>query len=106
MDRFAPYAPVDPDGPALRVDGTELTAAEVVDRARADAKTLGPGPGARLLSGLAYDTWEGLSSGLFAPLASGGSVVLCRHLGQLSEEGLAQRVESERVTNTAVRQAP
>ncbi|MGW7152172.1 TIGR03089 family protein [Streptomyces sp. NPDC054887] len=105
-DRFAPYAPVDPDGPALRVGGAELTGAEVVDRARADAKALGLAPRARLLSGLAYDTWEGLSSGLFAPLAIGGSVVLCRNLGHLSEDGLAQRIKSERVTNTAVSQAP
>ncbi|NEB76184.1 TIGR03089 family protein, partial [Streptomyces sp. SID14478] len=59
------------------------------------------GPGSRLLSGLGYDTWRGLSAGLLAPLASGGSVVLCRHLDRLDEEGLAKRVESERVTATA-----
>ncbi|MET9517708.1 TIGR03089 family protein [Streptomyces sp. NPDC002994] len=105
-DRFAPYAPVDPDEPALRVGGTELTGAQLVERARADAASLGLGSGARLLSGLEYDTWEGLSSGLFAPLAVGGSVVLCRNLGQLSEEGLTKRIENERVTNTAVLQAP
>ncbi|MGR8010190.1 TIGR03089 family protein [Streptomyces hypolithicus] len=104
-DRFAPYTPVDPDAVALGVDGGQLTAAQLVDRARSDADALGLGSGARLLSGLAYDTWEGLSSGLFAPLAAGGSVVLCRNLGGLSEDGLAQRIESERVTNTAVRQA-
>ncbi|MFI6639160.1 TIGR03089 family protein [Streptomyces sp. NPDC050504] len=101
-DRFAPYAPVDPDAPALAVGGTELTGAELVERARADADALGLGAGARLLTGSAYDTWEGLSTGLFAPLAAGGSVVLCRHLDQLSPEGLAKRVESERVTNSAV----
>ncbi|MBT2507598.1 TIGR03089 family protein [Streptomyces sp. ISL-98] len=103
-DRFAPFAPVDPDAPALTVGGTELTAAQLVERARADAAELGLVPGSRLLSGLSYDTWQGLSAGLYAPLAVGGSVVLCRNLGQLSEEGLAQRIESERVTNTAVRQ--
>ncbi|MFF2960316.1 TIGR03089 family protein [Streptomyces sp. NPDC057963] len=101
-DRFAPFAPVDPDAPALAVDGVELTAAHLVARAREDAAGLGLTAGSRLLTGRAYDTWEGLSAGLFAPLAAGGSVVLCRHLGQLGEEGLAQRVESERVTNTAV----
>ena len=53
--------------------------------------------GARVLSGLSYDTWEGLSAGLYAPLASGGSVVLCRNLDQLGEGALAKRVESERV---------
>ncbi|MEV0780088.1 TIGR03089 family protein [Streptomyces sp. NPDC050428] len=107
-DRFAPFAPVDPDAPALVVAGTErrerteLTAAQVVGRARADATAFGlTAPGARLLSGRAYDTWEGLSAGLYAPLAAGSSVVLCRNLDQLSVEGLAKRVESERVTGTA-----
>ncbi|MFP1629500.1 TIGR03089 family protein [Streptomyces sp. 5K101] len=101
-DRFAPYAPVDPDEAALAVGGLELTGAELVERARADADRLGLGPGSRLLSGLPYDTWEGLSAGLFAPLVAGGSVVLCRNLGELSEDGLAKRIESERVTGTAV----
>jgi len=49
---------------------------------------------------LPYDTWDGLSAGLYAPLASGGSVVLCRHLERLGEDSLAKRVESERVTAT------
>ncbi|MFF1847791.1 TIGR03089 family protein [Streptomyces sp. NPDC058232] len=101
-DRFAPYAPVDPDAPALTVGGLELTAAQLVARASEDAVELGLTPGSRLLTGRTYDSWDGLSAGLFAPLAAGGSVVLCRHLGQLDEDGLAKRVESERVTNTAV----
>ncbi|MGC5003850.1 TIGR03089 family protein [Streptomyces sp. DT203] len=101
-DRFAPYAPVDPDAPALTVGGLGLTAAQLVARAREDAAELGLTPGSRLLTGRTYDSWDGLSAGLFAPLAAGGSVVLCRHLGQLDEDGLAKRVESERVTNTAV----
>ncbi|UYQ62458.1 TIGR03089 family protein [Streptomyces peucetius] len=101
-DRFAAYAPVDPDEPALVVGDVELTGAELVERARADADRLGLGPGSRLLSGKPYDSWDGLSAGLFAPLASGGSVVLCRDLGELSEDALAKRVESERVTDTAV----
>ncbi|MGW7079700.1 TIGR03089 family protein [Streptomyces sp. NPDC054866] len=101
-DRFAPYAPVDPDEPAVAVGGAgELTGAELVERARADAAALGLTPGSRLLSGLSYDTWDGLSSGLYAPLAAGGSVVLCRHLDQLAEAGLAKRIEDERVTATA-----
>lgn len=98
-DRFAPFAPVDPEEPALIVAGAELTGAEVVERARADAPALDlTGPGSRLLSGLPYDTWEGLSAGLYAPLAVGGSVVLCRHLARLDEEALAKRMEAERVT--------
>lgn len=101
-DRFAPYAPVDPAAPALAVGGVELTADRLVARAREDAAELGLTPGSRLLTGRSFDTWDGLSAGLFAPLASGGSVVLCRHLGRLDEDGLAKRVESERVTRTAV----
>lgn len=98
-DRFVPFAPVDPREPALVVAGREFSGAEVVERASAQAPSLElTGPGSRLLSGLPYDTWEGLSAGLFAPLAAGGSVVLCRHLDRLDEESLAKRVESERVT--------
>lgn len=100
-DRFAPFQPVDADAPGLVVGGEELSYAQVVARAREDAARRGLGEGSRVLSGLGYDTWEGLSAGLFAALASGGSVVLCRNLDRLTEAGLAQRVESERVTHTA-----
>ncbi|MFF5976611.1 TIGR03089 family protein [Streptomyces sp. NPDC012769] len=99
-DRFAPFVPVDPGAPALVVDGMELTGVQLVERARTDAAELGLGPGARLLTGRSYDSWAGVSAGLYAPLAAGGSVVLCRHLDQLGAEGLAKRVESERVTLT------
>ncbi|WP_066952337.1 TIGR03089 family protein [Streptomyces lushanensis] len=100
-DRFAPYAPVDPDAPALAVDGTELTSAQLVARARKDAEERGLAAGSRLLSNLSYDSWEGLSAGLFAPLAASGSVVLCRHLDRLPADGLEKRVQSERVTHRA-----
>ncbi|MCZ0979838.1 TIGR03089 family protein [Streptomyces diastatochromogenes] len=36
------------------------------------------------------------------PLAAGGSVVLCRNPDQLGAEGLEKRIESERVTHTAL----
>ncbi|GHF74494.1 acyl-CoA synthetase [Streptomyces mashuensis] len=101
-DRFAPYAPVDPDEPALAVGGRELTGAQLVEQARADAARLGLGPGERILSGLPYDTWEGLAAGLYAPLAAGASVVLCRNLDALAPEDLDKRRESERVTVTAL----
>ena len=101
-DRFAPYAPVDPAAPALTVGTVSMTAEQLVARSREDAAELGLGPGSRLLTGRTYDTWEGLSAGLFAPLAAGGSVVLCRHLDRLDADGLARRVESERITGTAV----
>ncbi|MGW1811104.1 TIGR03089 family protein [Streptomyces sp. NPDC002078] len=98
-DRFVPFAPVDAEDPALIVAGAEFSGAEVVERALTDAPSFDlTGPGSRLLSGLSYDTWEGVSAGLYAPLAAGGSVVLCRHLDRLDEEALAKRIESERVT--------
>ncbi|MFD4970524.1 TIGR03089 family protein [Streptomyces sp. NPDC058424] len=101
-DAFAPFAPVDPEEPALIVAGAEYTAAEVVERARGDAPELNlTGPASRLLSALPYDTWEGLSAGLYAPLTAGASVVLCRNLDRLPEDALAKRIESERVTATA-----
>ncbi|WP_432096228.1 TIGR03089 family protein [Streptomyces sp. bgisy100] len=101
-DRFAPYAPVDPGSPALAFAGSgELTGAGTVERARTDAAAHGLTPVSRQLSGLPYDSWEGLSAGLLAPLAAGGSVVLCRHLDRLPQEALEQRRESERVTTTA-----
>ncbi|WP_043686135.1 TIGR03089 family protein [Streptomyces xylophagus] len=98
-DRFVAFSPVDPEEPALVVGGVELTGVEVVERALGDAGALAR---ARVLSGLSYDTWEGLSVGLYAPLATGGSVVLCRNLAELSEESLAKRVESERVAVSRV----
>ncbi|WP_046508726.1 TIGR03089 family protein [Streptomyces odonnellii] len=101
-DRFVPYAPVDPDGPALSVDGTELTSAQLVARAREDADGRGLTAGSRLMSGLSYGSWEGLSAGLFAPLAAGASAVLCRHLDRLPADGLEKRAESERVTHRAL----
>lgn len=99
-DRFAPFAPVDAEGPGLVVGGEELSYAALTARAREDAAKLGLGADSRVLTGLGYDTWEGLSAGLYAALAAGGSVVLCRNLDRLSAEALAQRVESERVTHT------
>jgi uncharacterized protein (TIGR03089 family) len=101
-DRFVPFAPVDPEEPALIVAGREFSGAEVVERARDEATVLGlTGPTSRILSGLPYDTWDGLNAGLYGPLATGGSVVLCRHLSELGEEALAKRIDSERVTTTA-----
>ncbi|MEV7795654.1 TIGR03089 family protein [Streptomyces sp. NPDC087512] len=102
-DRFVAYAPVDPEAPALIVAGREFSGAEVVERARAEAASgLGlTGPGARILSGLPYDTWEGLNAGLYGPLAVGGSVVLCRHLEAAGDGVVDQRIETERVSVTA-----
>ncbi|MDJ1137816.1 TIGR03089 family protein [Streptomyces iconiensis] len=101
-DRFAPFTPVGPDDPALALPGgVELTGAEAVARARADAESLGLSAGSRLLSALPYDGWEGVSSGLLAPLAAGASVVLAPRLGALDAASLDKRKESERITHTA-----
>ncbi|MGW5119621.1 TIGR03089 family protein [Streptomyces noursei] len=102
-DRFAPFVPVDPGAPALAVDGVELTGAGIGQRAAADAADAGLPAAPRVLSGLAYDTWRGLSLGLYAPLATGGSVVLCRHADQLDEAALAAREATEKVTFTVPR---
>lgn len=100
-DRFAPYAPVGPDAPALELPGAGvLTAGEVVSRARESAAGLGLERGSRLLSGLPFDGWDGLAAGLLAPLAADASVVLCRHLDRLPAEQLAQRKDAERVTRS------
>ncbi|MCZ7414604.1 MULTISPECIES: TIGR03089 family protein [unclassified Streptomyces] len=100
-DHFTPYVPPAPDDIALAISGEELTGAQVVERARADAAALGLTSGSRVLSGLGYADWDGLSRGLLAPLAAGGSVVLCRNLDRLDAASLASRRDSERVTHTA-----
>ncbi len=101
-DHFTPFEPVGPADSALALpDGGVLTGAQVVERARADAATLGLGPGSRLLSDRDFDDWAGLSAGLLAPLAAGGSVVLCRHLDRLDSDALERRRATERVTHTA-----
>ncbi|TDU06304.1 uncharacterized protein (TIGR03089 family) [Streptomyces sp. 846.5] len=97
-DRFVPYAPVDPDRPALVIDGEQLTGAQVVSLAAEQATRLELGPGDRVLSTLSFDDWAGLGGGLLAPLAAGGSVVLCRNSEKLADEVLEQRMASERVT--------
>jgi uncharacterized protein (TIGR03089 family) len=101
-DRFTPFAPVDPEAPALALpDGAELTGTQVVQRAAEDADRLDLGSGARLLSRLPYDDWAGVSAGLYAPLATQASVVLCRNAEQLDGAALEKRRESERVTHLA-----
>ncbi|UQA95097.1 TIGR03089 family protein [Streptomyces halobius] len=97
-DRFAPFAPVAPGAPALVVDGAELTGAGIGARALADAAAAGMPQAPRVLSALPYDSWQGLSYGLYAPLAAGGSVVLCRHAELLDADGAAARETSEKIT--------
>jgi len=98
-DRFAPYSPVDPDRPALEIGELVLTGRQAVQRAEEHAAALGLDAGARVLSTLSYDTWEGLAGGLLAPLTVGGSVVLCRNVDPADTERLAARATSENVTH-------
>ncbi|WP_326597012.1 TIGR03089 family protein [Streptomyces sp. NBC_01803] len=100
-DTFAAYDPPGPDHTALVTGGRELTGREVVERAHADAAERGLGPGDRLMSLAPFGTWEGVSAGLYAPLAVGASVVLCRNAERLDAAALAARRESERVTHFA-----
>lgn len=97
-DRFVPFAPVDPRALALVVDGREFTGAQIGMTALADADSDQMPAYPRILSGLPYDTWRGLSYGLYAPLATGGSVVLCRHPEQLDADRAAARETSEKIT--------
>lgn len=101
-DRFAPYSPVDPQAPALetRVDdlSLKLTGEQTVALAREGALRLGLDSDSRVLSTLSYDNWAGLEAGLLAPLAAGGSVVLCRNSEQLTADQWEKRIDSERVT--------
>ncbi|WP_103504614.1 MULTISPECIES: TIGR03089 family protein [unclassified Streptomyces] len=100
-DTFAPWEEPDPDAPALAVDGREFTAAELVAGGRESARGLGMSAGDRLMSTRDYDSWEGLAAGLYAPLAVGGSVVLCRPAGALDQRTRTRRAESEHVTHFA-----
>ena len=63
-DRFTPYAPVDPTAPALVLpDGTGLSGAEVVARARETAGGLGIGPGPGCCPGCRTTTGRGWPPG-------------------------------------------
>jgi uncharacterized protein (TIGR03089 family) len=98
-DRFVPYAPVDPDRPALVIDGEQLTGAQAVSLAAEQASRLELSEGDRVLSTLSFDDWAGLGGGLLAPLATGASVVLCRNSEKLADEAMEARIASERVTH-------
>ncbi|SCK11218.1 TIGR03089 family protein [Streptomyces sp. WMMB 322] len=101
-DQFIPYTPIAPDDPFIVPPGEEtaLTGGEAVTRALADAESLDLKPGSRVLSLRPYDSWEGISTGLLAPLAVGGSVVLVRDSGRLDAAALRKRGEDERITHT------
>jgi uncharacterized protein (TIGR03089 family) len=94
-DDFVPYARVDDGTPALRVGADEWTGrALVADATEAAAQC---GMHSRLLTAVAYDDAAAIRLGLLAPIAAGGSLVLCRNL---DESKLADRARVERVTVT------
>ncbi|MBL1066251.1 TIGR03089 family protein [Streptomyces sp. 7-21] len=101
-DAFTALDPPSPGDPALVTGSEELTGAEVLARARADAQARGLGAGDRIMSGLGYGDWDGLSAGLFAPLAAGASVVLCPRADLLDDAARAARAQSEHVTHVAL----
>ncbi|GAA3231914.1 hypothetical protein GCM10020256_46900 [Streptomyces thermocoprophilus] len=100
-DRFAPYAPVDPEAPALIVAGGGVHRRG--DRGAGAGGT--PGAGADR-AGLAAAVGSGVrhvggaQRGVVRAAGDRGSVVLCRHLEQATEEAVAKRIEAERVTAT------
>ncbi|OHV41964.1 MULTISPECIES: TIGR03089 family protein [Pseudofrankia] len=68
-------------------------------RAASAAGFAGLGPGDRLLAAAGPGDAEGLLAAVLAPLVTGASVVLCRHLDTHLDDGaLARRIATERVT--------
>jgi uncharacterized protein (TIGR03089 family) len=97
-DRFAPYVPVDPDAMALRVKGVTLTGAEVIAEALSFVRRRELDSSTRVLTTVPYHTVEGLLTGLVAPLAAGGSLVITRNIDKAA---LDRRISLEHVTVVA-----
>jgi len=96
-DVFAPWQPVDPAAPGLRLGGLELSLAGLVDTATELAARLGLTAGDRVLVDERTATEAGPVAWLLAPLAAGASLVLCRSAASAQ---LQHRAEVERVTAT------
>jgi uncharacterized protein (TIGR03089 family) len=88
--------PPRPDDPAARVAGRTYTHAALATHGRDRAAALGLDQGARVLTDLDARTLDGLAGSMLAPLAVGGSVVLCSNLDRSQIE---RRVTVERVTH-------
>jgi hypothetical protein len=84
-----------PGDPAFAVESGTLSGADLV----AAGEALGLERGARVLTTSDFTDVEQVVRGLLAPLAAGGSVVLCRNLDHAR---LDKRVADEKVTTTLV----
>lgn len=80
-----------PDVAVVEFDGEAVSGERLVEQAEAMVTS----PAARVLTTVPFDTPEGLLAGLLAPLASGGSVIICQNLEQ---KGLERRISLEHVT--------
>jgi uncharacterized protein (TIGR03089 family) len=96
-DSFFPHQAPDPDAPGLQLGGLTLTLSGLEATARELADRLGLRAGDRVLVGDRTALEAGPVAWLLAPLAVGGSVVLCR---EPIAEALPRRAADERVTAT------
>nr|WP_269204515.1 TIGR03089 family protein [Motilibacter deserti] len=93
-DRFLAVSWLAADAPALIAGGATLTATDLAAAGRDAAQRLGAGRGVRLLTDRALDDAAAIADVLLAPLAVGGSLVLCRNLDR---DRLEHRREVEQV---------
>jgi uncharacterized protein (TIGR03089 family) len=96
-DHFFPHSPPDPAEPGLRLGELTLTLGGLEETARELADRLGLREGDRVLVGDRTALEAGPVAWLLAPLAVGGSLVLCR---APIAEVLPRRAADERVTAT------
>ena len=96
-DVFFPHNPPDPADPGLRLGELTLTLSGLEATARELADRLGLRAGDRVLVGDRTALEAGPVAWLLAPLAAGGSLVLCR---APIEEVLPRRAADEHVTAT------
>jgi uncharacterized protein (TIGR03089 family) len=97
-DDFAPYAPINPNDPALIVAKDTFTAADLVRRGHDAAVTWDLSAGARILTDLPLITLEGVLVTLLVPLSANGSVIIQRNLDKVA---LDRRLSLEHVTDVA-----
>src|SRR5262245_18016632 len=96
-DRFTSLSgPARPDDPALLLDASTYTQAELATRGRARANELSLRSRARVLTDLEPQTRDGITDAPLAPPAVAGATVLCRHL---ERSRVADRASSERVSD-------